>query len=142
MRRGISGLILLVLTIALVGCSSKSLTVKDLWARQATAGENGGAYFTIDNPTNQADTLLGVSSPAAQTSEMHMTMVGSDGVMSMTPQESVPVPAKGTTEFKPGGLHVMMINLQRDLNAGDTVSLTLKFEKAGEITVNGTVREP
>ena len=69
-------------------------------------------------------------------------MMDANGVMSMQPQESVPVPAQGTVEFKAGGLHVMLINLNRDLKVGDTFTVTLNFQNAGEITVDVTVKEP
>lgn len=69
-------------------------------------------------------------------------MPGMSGAMKMRPVESVPLPAGGTVEFKPGGLHVMLLELKRDLKAGDAFAVTLKFEKAGPQTVQVTVREP
>ncbi|MCK4899380.1 MAG: copper chaperone PCu(A)C, partial [Anaerolineales bacterium] len=54
----------------------------------------------------------------------------------------VDVPARGQVELKPGGLHIMLIGLSRDLKAGDQVSLSLGFEKSGEIKVEAEVRAP
>jgi hypothetical protein len=62
--------------------------------------------------------------------------------MQMVPQDSVKIAALRKTEFKPGGLHVMLIDIQQDLNIGDTFPLTLNFEKAGEITINVPVQSP
>ena len=70
-----------------------------------------------------------------------MSQMDSSGVMSMQPQQSVEIPASDTVEFKPGGLHVMLINLNQDLALGNTILLTLKFEKAGEITLEVPVEE-
>ena len=70
-----------------------------------------------------------------------MSMSDDNGVMSMQMQEAVPVLAKDQVEFKPGGLHVMLVALAQDLNVGDTIPVTLNFEKAGSIKVDVSVRE-
>jgi copper(I)-binding protein len=54
----------------------------------------------------------------------------------------IDIPANGQVELKPGGFHVMLIGLTRDLNVGDSVQLTLTFEKAGQIPVTAQVRQP
>ena len=137
-------LLLVLFTIgSLTACSpsSNALEVKDAWARPASAGENGAAYFVIDNGTTSDDVLLGVSSDIANASEVHMSMADGNGVMSMNMQEMVEIPAKGTIEFKTGGLHVMFINLNRDLKVGDSISLILNFKNAGSLTIEIHVRE-
>lgn len=52
------------------------------------------------------------------------------------------MPARGQAELKPGGYHMMLVNLKGDLNAGDIVKLTLVFENSGEIAVEAEVRSP
>jgi copper(I)-binding protein len=69
-------------------------------------------------------------------------MIMDGGVMSMKQQESVSVPAGDQVEFKPGGLHIMFVNLKRDLKVGDTITITLIFEKAGRLTIQAVVKEP
>lgn len=132
---------LLILALGLVGCNQKSLTVKDAWARPAAAGENGAAYFIINNPSSEADTLLSAQTDVAGMAELHKSTM-SDGVMSMEAQENVPISAKSTVEFAPGGLHVMLMGLKNDLKVGDLFSLTLNFEKAGAVVVSVEVKEP
>ena len=61
--------------------------------------------------------------------------------MQMSPLASIDVPAGGKAELKPGGVHVMLIDLARELKSGEKVTLKLKFEKAGEVTVTADVRE-
>jgi len=134
--------ILIALLVSACGNVSGELTIKDVWARPASAGDNGAAYFVIENGTGADDTLLSVSSEIADATEIHMSMGDSNGVMSMQMQESVPVPAKDKVEFKPGGLHVMLVSLSRDLKVGDTITLTLNFEKAGSMTFDVPVKEP
>jgi copper(I)-binding protein len=64
------------------------------------------------------------------------------GMMNMRQVESIPVPAKGSVELKPGGYHVMLIGLTKDLKAGDTLPVTLTFEPGGTVKVTAKVREP
>lgn len=63
-------------------------------------------------------------------------------MMMMEPQEAVEIPAGENVQFQPGGLHVMLVGLKNDLKVGDTLKVTLKFETAGEITVEAEVKEP
>ena len=138
----ISVLIMAVLIVSACGSSSGVLTVQGASARPASAGENGAAYFIIENGTAANDTLLSVSSKIAAATEIHMSMMMDGGVMSMQQQTSVPVPANDQVEFKTGGLHVMFFNLARDLKVGDTILIALNFEKAGSVTVEVVVKEP
>jgi copper(I)-binding protein len=95
----------------------------------------------VDNPAAQPDRLLSAGSDIAEAVELHQTTM-TDGVMQMTPQEYVEIPAGEQVIFKPGDLHVMLIGLHRQLNFGDSFDLTLDFETAGEITLSVTVQEP
>lgn len=120
---------------------AQPLVVTDDWARPAPAGQNSAIYFQINNPTSSVDSLLSASTTVAQATELHKSQMDSSGVMSMHPQEAVEIPARETVEFKPGGLHVMLINLNQELAPGDTLLLTLKFKEAGEITLEVPVEE-
>lgn len=138
------GYFLLLIATALLfsACSSQAdLSVSDVWARPGIAEGNTGVFFVIDNPTGQDDRLLSASSAAAQAVELHKTTM-TEGVMQMTPQEFVLVPAGEQVVFQPGDLHVMLINLNQQLNVGDSFELTLTFENAGEINLIVTVQEP
>jgi copper(I)-binding protein len=117
------------------------LTVRDAWARPVQAGANSAIYFVIDNG-GDADTMLEVRCEAAMMAEMHKTTTGADNKSSMMHQERVPLPSGEKTAFEPGGLHVMLMQVKTDLQPGQKVPCTLRFEKAGEITVEATVREP
>ncbi|MBL8078187.1 MAG: copper chaperone PCu(A)C [Anaerolineales bacterium] len=132
---------LAVFVISACGGSLSELVIQGAWARPASAGENGAAYFVIENWTMTDDILLSVSSEIASATEVHMSMADANGVMSMLMQESIPVPAKATVKFEPGGLHVMFVNLNRNLIVGDTFTLILLFEKAGEVSLQVKVKE-
>ena len=103
-------------------------------------GAMGAMYMTIRNPGNTPDRLIKAQSDVSQVVELH-NMAMKDGVMSMYPVEAIDIPANGEAVLKPGGFHVMLIGLNRDLLAGDTMTVTLTFEQAGEITLQAPVRE-
>ncbi len=95
----------------------------------------GAAYMMIVNPTEMADRLVAVSSPAAKVGEIHET-VNDGGVMRMVPQpDGFEIPAKSVLELKPGGKHLMLIDLVAPLEIGQEIELTLTFEKAGEMVI-------
>jgi len=137
--------LILVLAILLGACSrfgaSQSLVVQDQWARPGNADGNSAVYFTVI-AGGQDDNLLLASTDVAQAAELHMSKMAEDGTMMMEQQENVPIPASHRVAFEPGGLHVMLIGLKGDLKVGDTFQVTLKFEQAGEKTLDVTVREP
>ena len=136
--------VLLLATMLVSACwaASGDLTIQDAWARPAQTGENGAAYFIIENETLSDDTLMSVSSDIATAAEVHMSMGDANGVMSMQMQEAVAIPAGESVDFKPGGLHVMLVNLTRDLKPGDTITLTLNFKETGNVVVEVQVKEP
>ncbi len=152
-------LIIFVFT-TISGCSKAgSLTVENAWVRAASntamgeadqqqahsgtmpAGVNSAAYMLIRNETQQDDRLLGVECDAARIVELHETSVQGD-MMQMRMVGAIDIPAGSTVELKPGGLHVMLIDLQRELEPGSSLLLMLIFEKAGRVSVEAEIRSP
>jgi periplasmic copper chaperone A len=147
----LSGLLFLGLFAALIlaGCgsllaisSSGTLTVDDVWARPAMEGGTSAVYFVIENRLNRSDTLLSAETDVAAVTELHMTNMDAEGTMKMMHQENVPIPDNQRVEFRPGGLHVMLINLNEDLNEGDHFTVTLTFEQTGQLQIEAEVRAP
>jgi periplasmic copper chaperone A len=135
-------LVIFTLAFVLVACGFsgfEGLKVTDVWARPGIADGNSAIFFVIENH-GDADVLLAASSDVADAVELHKTTM-QDGVMRMEHQMKVPVLA-GKTEFKPGGLHIMLIGLQDDLQVGDTFIVRLNFELAGDQDYSVTVKEP
>jgi periplasmic copper chaperone A len=128
-----------VLAASTVSAQTGQLEVNNAWAR-ATPGKStiGAAYVTIQSPT--ADRLVAASTPVAKKAELH-TMSMSGMVMKMRPIASVDIPAGQAVTLKPGGMHIMLEQLDEPLKAGQTFPLTLTFEKAGSRTVNVTVEK-
>ena len=99
-------------------------------------------YLTIINPTALRDGLIGAASDVAAVTEIHLSRMDDAGTMTMERQNLVIIPAQGSAELSPGGLHVMLANLMKDLSVGDNFPLTLEFQRAGDITVEVEVKQP
>ena len=130
--------------VSLAGCSgsSGSIKVSDAWARPSMGMDRAGAaYLVIENTGSEDDVLLGAASDAAATVEIHETTAGSDGMMTMSPIDSLPIAAGETVRLEPGGYHIMLIELTGELVVGESIEITLSFESAGEVTVSAEVRE-
>ena len=113
-----------------------SLKIGHPWSRATPAGAKvGGGYLSIENTGPVADRLVAVSVPFAARSEIH-EMAVKDGIMTMRPlDQGVEVPAGAKVEFKPGGYHIMFMELKQPLKQGDSMKGTLTFEKAGTVDV-------
>jgi copper(I)-binding protein len=92
-------------------------------------------YMTIANGGAEGDRLLGGTTDAAQAVEIH-DMADADGMMQMRLlPEGLEIPGGSQVVLEPGGLHVMLFGLTRELPNGETYALTLEFERAGEVTL-------
>jgi copper(I)-binding protein len=117
------------------------LLVHDAWTRETPMVDLAGAVFlTIENTTTGDDALIGASSPAADSVELHRSAMSDDGVMSMTPVRAVPIPAGGTAVLKPGSYHLMLFGLAEPLLAGGSINVTLLFEHTPPRMVSAPVR--
>lgn len=138
-----NGLLVLtaILSTAVSAANSPTLRVEGPWARETAQGQsNGGAFVTFVNDSDQADSLVSASSPAAGEVQIH-TMALDNGVMRMRQlPEGIAVPAKGRVELKPRSLHLMFIGLRGPLKIGTTVPVTLVFSKSGARTVEFAVK--
>jgi copper(I)-binding protein len=111
-----------------------NLKIENPQARATVPAQKmSGGFLKIENKGG-ADRLLSASSPASKTMELHtMTMDGN--VMRMREVKAIDVPANGMVELRPGGLHLMFMDLNEQLKPGSTFKVKLKFEKAGEVEV-------
>ena len=136
-------LFVFVLSAVAAAAGGHEFLLKDMYVghpyAKATApgARAGGAYFTLENRGAQGDRLIAVASPAAASAEMH-SMAMDGNVMRMRALREIEIPAGARVALKPGGLHVMLLDLKQPLVSGDTVPLTLTFARAGtvEVTVN------
>jgi copper(I)-binding protein len=167
----ISFLILLVVFLYSCDRSdSTSISINDAWVRSASvtgdqssseestmhsmgddaetsvssdqSGVTSAAYMTIKNSTGEMDRLISAESDSARVVEIHLSEM-EDGVMTMRPVKGgLEIPSGQQIELKPGGYHIMLIDVLRDLKEGDKVELILHFENTGDLKVQAEVRNP
>ena len=118
-----------------------AITIVHPHARATAAGQpTGGGFMKFVNGGGN-DKLLSVSAEVSKTVELHEMKMEGD-VMRMRQVDGIELQAGKTVELKPGGYHVMFIGLKAPLKAGDKFPVKLKFEKAGEVTVEVKVEAP
>ena len=136
-------LVVLAILIFASGCAGPTeLSIENPWARPGFKGDNSAVYLVINNSTDQGDGLIGASSDVANITEIHLSKMDAEGTMTMERQDLVGIPANEVVELAPGGLHVMLVDLIKDLNVGDTFHLILEFQRAGDIVVEVEVTQP
>lgn len=111
-----------------------ALRIVNPWSRAAGQGMQGAGFLVIRNTGAVPDRLLSATSPAAGRMELH-THIRDGDVMRMRPVQDIPVPANGEVSLQPGGLHLMLIGLTQPMNIGQAIPVTLRFERAGEVTI-------
>lgn len=126
--------VVLIAVPAVAQTKAGDLTLSTLQVRASLgANPNTAAYLTIANAGSRPERLLSASCACAAKVEAHATVVRG-GVASMAPAGPVAVPPKGSTTFKPGGLHLMVTGLKAPLKDGAVQEMTLRFERAGPVT--------
>ena len=111
------------------------------YARATGAGQPiGGGFLKLVNG-GDADRLVSASAEVSKSVELHEMKMEGD-VMRMRQVDGIALQAGQTVELKPGGYHLMFVGLKAPLKAGDSFPMKLKFEKAGEVTVDVKVEAP
>ena len=125
------------------------IIVNDAWVRPGLDGGNSAIYFTLVNPSEREYTLIAAASEAAATVEIHETHLHHDsddhGHMSQTMHmhqlDSISIAANEEIHFSPGGLHIMLIDLEGPLALGDEITFDLYFdEAAAPVTATAELR--
>jgi copper(I)-binding protein len=97
--------------------------------------DTAAVRMVIENGTGTDDALVAVSSPDATAATVHRSTTDVDGRSTMVAVPRLALPAHGEVAFTPGGLHVMLTGLKRELRIGNQVRLVLTFEHAGRRTI-------
>ena len=135
------GLITAFVLLAL-GTSSEAATfqqgglrISEPWSRSAAAHTTGAGYLTLTNTGKVAETLTVIKTPAAARVEMHKTSMAA-GMMSMKRLDKGLILRPGeSVSFAPGGYHLMLVDLNKALKAGDAFPATLVFLSGTKIQV-------
>jgi periplasmic copper chaperone A len=118
------------LMLASLGLQAQTAPVKaeGAWARASVQGQSGTGAFMVLNASEPV-TLVGARTPAAGVAEVHEMKMEGD-VMRMRAVEGLPIAPGKPLELKPGGFHIMLMQLKAPLKAGTQVPLTLQFRDA------------
>jgi len=131
----------IALALALIAVPAWSqVRVEQPWIRATPPGAKVAAgYMIIRNQSAQPERLVGGTSQAAAKVETHVHVKDGD-IVRMREVKGYDIPAQGVFELKPGGAHLMLVDLKKPLKEGEKVSVVLRFEKSGEVKVDFEVR--
>ena len=134
--------LLFMLGIGVVFAQSMAeMGVTNGWIRATPPNAKmGAAYLTVINHQDQADALIGASSSLAEVVEIH-NVKEENGMLKMYPVDSLEIPAKDMAMLKPGGYHIMLINLKQAPKLGESHTLTLRFRQAPDLVVELPVQQ-
>jgi len=122
-----------------VAHAAETLKITRPWVREAPPSARVlAAYMSIENTGGTRITIIGISSPDFESAELHRTVVNDD-VARMLHIRQLDVPANGTVNLAPGGIHLMLFGPKRMLTAGDTVTLTVQPINGTSLTVSAPV---
>ena len=126
MKRAMKRILMAALVWAAAGSALAQVTVSSAWARATVPGQTGtGAFMSI--VAKDGGKLLGAASPVAGVVELH-EMSMDNNVMKMRAIPTLDLPAGREVQLKPGGYHVMLLDLRRPLKVGEKVQLELRLE--------------
>jgi len=122
-------------TVCAVNAYAQNVTITDAWARATVQGQKAtGAFMTITAKDNAK--LVGVSSPVAGVAEIHEMKMDKDVMRMSALPNGLDLPAGKAVELKPGGYHVMLMDLKAPLAKDTTVPVTLTFQDAKGVKSN------
>ncbi len=134
-------LVALVVTILLgpsgiAFANSEGVSIEAAWARASVGTKRPGvAYMTIRNDGAEPVTLMAFRTDLAEAAMLHRTVTDANGVSSMTPVSELSIAPGEIATLAPGGLHVMLMQLQTALKEGESFSLTLVFSDGRRMAV-------
>ena len=117
------------------------LSVQGAWVAEALPGQSmTAAYMTISSEGDVEEELVSVESEVAEKLELH-EMVQQGEMMRMRRVDSIVIDPGEEVALEPGGLHIMLIGLTREIKEGDTVELHLIFESGANLVVSAPVKK-
>lgn len=135
--------LLLIKPVSALGVTSAGVTIREAWVRPTVAGQKATGVF-MKITARDASQLIGLSSPVAGVAEIHEMRMEND-IMKMASVPSLNLPAGKTVELKPGGFHLMLMDLKSPIANNSKIPLVLHFRDAkgvksqAEITVDAAM---
>lgn len=126
----------------LVGAALEEGVAESVELHETTTESGSMEGDSMEGDSMESTTTMGDMSGGMDSGSEGGTETTMGGMMNMRQVQSIPVPAGEQVELKPGGYHVMLIGLEKDLAAGDELPVTLTFEPGGTVDVTAEVKEP
>lgn len=138
---------ILFVLLMLAGCSSQkqdseqsssheltgNIEIENPWARPGSAAGNSAGYLTIYNGTEESQILSDIKSPAAS-AELHESYE-KENYSGMRPAENLTIASGDSLKLKPGGYHIMFMEINNDWETGDSLKVFLNFSKADSVEI-------
>jgi copper(I)-binding protein len=132
----------LLFSAGVLAGAADNISVQDPYVRLAPPNAPAtAAFMVIKNGGDKDVKVVKADNPVSRVTELH-THTNDGGVMKMRPVPAIEVKAKGEAVLKPGGLHVMMIDLKAPMKEGDSVQITLTFDDGSSKQVDAKVVKP
>ena len=132
----------LMVSAGALAAAADMVTVDEPYVRLAPPNAPAtAAFMVIKNAGDKDVKVVKADNPASKATELH-THLNENGVMKMRPVAAIEIKSKGETALKPGGLHVMLINLNAPMKEGDVVPITLTFDDGSSKKVDAKVVKP
>ena len=129
------------LALILFSCGNEGISIEDVWIREVPEGIKVTAlYMKINNYNKSKLNLIAIESDVSEYTEIHNTVTNDKGVSTMEKLENLEIPGGGSIKLMPMGIHVMLINLNKQIKQGDKVELNLIFEKSDQKKIFAEVR--
>ncbi len=133
---------LLLASAGALAAAADNVSVQDPYVRLAPPNAPAtGAFMVIKNNGDKDVKVVKASNPASKVTELH-NHINDGGVMRMRPVQAIDIKAKGEAVLKPGGLHVMLIDLKTPMKEGDMIPITLGFDDGSSTQVEARVVKP
>jgi hypothetical protein len=122
------------------GNAADNLQVQDIYVRAVPPGQsNSAAFLSLTNADQTDHALVAAESSISKVAELH-THLKEEGMMKMRRVERIDLPPGETVKLQPGGLHVMLIGLTKQLSPGEDVDITLVFEDGSRTALTAPVK--
>jgi copper(I)-binding protein len=132
----------LLVSAGALAAAADMVTVDEPYVRLAPPNAPAtAAFMVIKNAGDKDVKVVKADNPASKATELH-THLNENGVMKMRPVAAIEVKSKGETALKPGGLHVMLIDMKAPMKEGDVVPITLTFDDGSSKKVDAKVVKP
>ncbi len=134
---------LFLILFAIISCSPNSgsgIDIKNAWIRETPPGATIAALYLDIKNNGDEDQIISISTPVSEYTEIHNTKVAPDGTGKMVKLDKVSIQDGEILKFTPGGKHIMLINLNKSLKAGENYEVNIDFKNSGQKSVNAVVK--